>query len=468
MVALNGGGAFIIAFIIICFVVAIPVLSAEMILGRSTRHSPIGAFRDFIGKKFAWMGTWLVVICMLITAYYMAVVAWVVQYVGRSVMGSYFGMDSEQLGTLFTSVANRNPVTLLLFVLALVAVGITLYKGVGSIEKINLVMMPLLLGLCVIIVIRGLTLPGSIEGLKFIFSVDPARFGNSQTWLNAITQCAWSTGPGFGVTLALGAYSKAKSDITVNCALQAYGDQTVSLLGSLMVLPVLFALAPTVEAATDMCASGNTGLMFISLTGIFQSMPGGQIVAVLFFIALIFAAFTSSIAMSTVGMTALVDAGFTRKKAAFGTTLFMIIIGAPSAFSLTVFNNQDWTWGVLLLFGVVFIGFAYIKYGVEKARKEYLLFPENDWKIGPWWNVCVAYVSPAVIIIMIVWWVIQSIGWYPGDWWNPFLEASLGTIILQGGIVIAVCLIFNKKIAAGVKHTYFKEGTFPEIPEEMV
>lgn len=463
MAALNGGGAFVIALIISSFIVALPILNGEMILGRATRHSGAGAFRDFIGKKYTWMGAYLVAICMLITAYYMAILGWVLKYLGMSVTGSYIGKDLEQV---FAETTTGDPVTYILFVIPLILLAFLLIRGIGTIEKANTFMIPALGLICLVLAIRAVTLPGSLEGVKYYFDIKPEYFLKPQTWLNALTQCSWSIGPGFCLTLAYAVFTEKKSDISLNVSMQVFGNQSFAILAGFMILPAVFAMSPTVEDAYAACASGNQGLTFVTLTGMFQQMPAGRLVAVLFFIGLTFAAFSSAIGMCNVGMVFLMDLGWSRKKAALASVAFLWIVGTPSALSLKVFNNQDWVWGVALLLSSIFVGFAMFKYGLEKARKNFLLFPENEWKMGKWWNVCAGFLSPILTAFMIVWWIFQTIQWFPDNWWDPRNLDGLGTILLQTFLLIAVLLATNNKLAGAIKHRYFDGTHFPDLPEE--
>ncbi|MDD2294773.1 MAG: sodium-dependent transporter [Eubacteriales bacterium] len=463
MAALNGGGAFVIALIIASFIVALPILNAEMLLGRATRHSGAGAFRDFLGDKYTWMGTFMVSVCMLITAYYMAILGWVFRYIGMSLTGSYLGKD---LALVFDRTVNGNLLTYLWFVIPVLVLAVVLYKGIGSIEKVNMFMIPALFLICAILAIRAVTLPGSLEGVKYFFNIDWNYLVIPTTWLNALSQCSWSIGPGFCLTLAYAVYTQPKSDLSLNTSLQVFGNQSFAMLAGLMVLPAVFAMASSPAEAYAACASGNQGLTFITLTGMFQDMPGGRVLSVLFFTGLAFAAFTSAIGMCNVGQTFLMDFGWSRKKAVAGTVLFVLVVGTPSALSLRIFNNQDWVWGVALLLSTIFLGFAMNRYGLEKVRITFLNQPENEWKMGRWWSVCAGWIAPIMTAIMIIWWMAQSIAWFPDDWWDPTNLDGLATVVLQTVLLLALLSVTNRKIARSIKRKYFNGKDFPEIPEE--
>ena len=463
MAALNGGGAFVIALIIASFIVALPILNVEMFLGRATRHSGAGAFRDFIGRKYTWMGTYMVAICMLITAYYMAILGWVLRYTGMALTGSYLDKD---LAALFEQTVNGNALTYFWFVVPVLLLGLVLYKGIDSIEKVNTLMIPALFLICSILALRSITLPGSLEGVKYFFNIDWRYLTLPTTWLSALSQCSWSIGPGFCLTLAYAVYTQPRSDVSLNISLQVFGNQSFAMMAGLMILPAVFAMAPSTEAAYEACASGNQGLTFITLTGMFGHMPFGRLMGVLFFVGLTFAAFTSAIGMCNVGQVFLMDFGWSRKKAVLGTVAFVLIVGTPSALSLRIFNNQDWVWGIALLLSTIFLGFAVNRYGLEKVRLRFLHQPENEWKLGRWWNWCAGWIAPIMTGVMMVWWLAQSVSWFPDDWWNPLNLDGPATVVLQTVLLLILVLATNRRVADAIVHTYFNGKTYPAIPPE--
>lgn len=464
MAALNGGGAFVLAWMVILIVISIPVIIAEMVLGRATRHGCPGAFKDFVGKKHAWMGAFLSFTCIGITAYYTAVMAWVLRYAILAFTKGYYGADTS---ALFDGIASGSMTTVLYFVISLSITAYIVSRGVRSgIEKVNKFMVPTLLILLGIVALRAVTLPGATKGLEFLFSVKKEYLFNSQTWLNALSQSAWSVGPGWGLVITYGVYTRAKSDVALNEFMQGFGNNSAALLAGCGVLPAIFAMAPSIEAAEQMCASGNYGLTFVSLAQIFPAMPGGYFVGIIFFLALYFGALSSNLVMFLTGVTPLMDAGWSRKKATITIFIVCLIWGLPSAWNVHFLGNQDWVFGMTLLVGTLFTCFAIIKYGTEKTRKNLINIPENELYIGKWWTWSINFIVPTMITIMFIWWVLQAISWYPETWWNPFLECSVGTVVFQGGIMAILLMLFNKKIAAGIKHKYFDGEVYPPIPDE--
>ncbi|MGK0466970.1 sodium-dependent transporter [Clostridium sp.] len=466
MVALNGGGSFVLAWTILLFAISIPIIIAEMVMGRATRHGAPGAFKDFIGKKYSWMGAFMAATTVAIAAYYTVVMGWCLQYAVISLKG-FKNYDAEGLTTLFVKVSNgwtNVGVFVLVLIITAVIVSQKISKGIEIIGKF---LTPFLYIVLIILVGRALTLPGAIEGVKHYFQISPETFFSADTWMAALSQSAWSVGPGFGLVLTMGVYTKSKSDVALNEFMQGLGDNSAALLAGFAVLPALFALSPSVAAATAICESGNYGLTFIALTQLFANMPGGSILAFLFFLSLFFAALTANVIFFSTGVVPLMDAKMSRKKASFTIFVITLILGSFSAYNIDILSNQDWVWGMALLIGTIFTCFAIWKFGAEKIRTKYINIPENELYIGKWWNVSVLFVTPVLIIGMFGWWIIQSIGWHE-NWWNPFLVDSTGTFVVQILLLIGVLLIFNKKISESAKNNYIDSVSkgYPEIPEE--
>ncbi len=466
MAALNGGGSFVLAWTIILFSISIPIITAEMVMGRLTRHGAPGAFKDFIGKKYAWMGAFMAATTVAITGYYTVVMGWCLRYAFISLKG-FEGKTTQELVQLFDSVSN-GWINVGIFVgLLLLTAVIVAQKISRGIELIGKWLTPALYIVLLIMLGRALTLPGSVEGLKYLFAISPDTFFDSNTWLQALSQSAWSVGPGFGLVITMGVYTKAKSDVALNEFLQGVGDNSAAVLAGFVVLPALFALAPSPEVAEEICRSGNYGLTFISLTQLFGGMAGGRILGCLFFLSLFFAAMTANVIFFNTGVVPLMDMKMSRKKAT--TIIFFVVfaIGIFSAYDIDFVNNQDWVWGMALLVGSLFTCFAIWKFGVEKTRS-YINIPENELYIGKWWNVSVRFLAPVAIVILFVWSAIGAMKARPNDWWNPFVVDSFGTVILQVGLLIIVTLLFNKKLGESAENNYMNTVTegYPEIPEE--
>ena len=449
MAAQYGGGAFIIAYTLALFLWSAPLLMSEMAIGRKTRLGPIGGFRDFLGKKYTWMGAWMVMVCMLITFYYTVVTGWCLKYTVLAFQGAFKeGVDTAAIWSRFL----HSPLESLAFqFLAAGMAGLIIYKGIqGGIEKVSKWMVPALFVFLVVAAVRSVTLLGAGAGLRYMFVPDWSRLAEPATWLQAFTQSAWSTGAGWGLLLTYAVYTKKTEDISQNCLIVGFGDQTAALLAGLAIIPTVFALSPSLESANSVMAGGNTGLTFISLAKLFPKMPGGIIIAPIFFLAMVFAALTSLIAQMEVGVRALMDTGLTRKAGTLIIVGACFFLGAPSAIFPSFLDNQDWVWGVALLISGFFVILAVWKYGADRIRTD-LINPSADIKMGAWWSFIIKYISPLVFLGLTGWWFYRGIADNPGGWWKPFATSTTGTIILQWGVLVLVLLLGNKLLAKWTK-----------------
>ena len=192
LVANTGGAAFIIVMTVCVFLTALPLLYVENFMGCATRHSAPGAFHDICGKKYTCLGMFATLAYLLMLAYYLVVLAWCLRYAGMSLTGGYFGVDKE---ALFTSVTTADPATIGVWVVALVLV----YFGIAkqeALEKVSSILMPCLFGLLIGLVVYALTRKGAYDGLKYSFTLNPKSLVDINIWKEALTQVAWSIGPG--------------------------------------------------------------------------------------------------------------------------------------------------------------------------------------------------------------------------------------------------------------------------------
>ncbi len=458
----NYGGGFILVMVTCAFLVAIPIIYVENFLGRATRHSAPGAFRDTIGPKYSWMGTVSTIIYYLMTCYYMVVLAWCLRYAIMSLSKSYFGMDKL---ALFTEITNGDIGTAVLWVVGLILLYICIRKQ-EALEKASSVIVPVLFVILIGLVIYALTLKGASGGLKYAFTIDYKSIFKPIIWLEALTQCAWSIGPGTMMMIASSKYTSRDEDITLNTRTQAFGDMSFAMLGTLCVLPCIFAFSPSTEAAAEVMKSGNNGLTFIGLTNMFEIMPAGNIVGTLFFICLSFAAFSSAALMTTCMSNILIDIGMKRTKASKICVVAMAIIGIPSIISQDFLTNQDNAWGFGLVFGIVFLGFLTHKFGPEKMRTQFIN-PVSDIKVNKSFNFLTSRLAPIVTVVVLVAWCIQAIGW-DEKWWNPISTSSLGTMLYQWIIVFIIAFAVNNKLNKCIKHNYFNGESFSDVPEEIL
>lgn len=444
--AQNGGAAFLIPWILFLFVWSIPLLITEFGMGRGTRRSVIGAFATVTNGRLAWMGGFVSVTAIMILFYYSVVTGWTLKYFIAAATGQLQGQAPGAYWTAFTGSVWE---PLLYHVVAVLIGGYVISRGVVSgIERANKLLIPALFTLLIIAAIRSVTLPGAERGLEFLFNPDLSALGNYRTWLEALTQSAWSTGAGWGLIMTYAVYARQDEDIVLNSTTIGFGDNSASLLAGVAILPVVFAILPTPEAL-EVMGSGNEGLMFIWVPQLFTRIAGGGFFLVLFFMALFFAALSSLIAMIELATRILIDAGVARARAVKLVTAAVIVCGAPSAVSLDVFNNQDWVWGLALMLAGLFVALAARNYGTQRLADDFVNATPGVWRAGRLYVFIINYLVPVQVALMFGWWMYQAITVYdPDGWWHPLHVYSVGTCLLQWGVALTLLIACNRRLAA--------------------
>lgn len=318
-----GGAAFLIPYFIFVILLGFSGVIGEMAFGRSMKTGPLGAFSNAMGMRFGEKGKkWGKAIGMIpvigslgIAIGYSVVVGWFLKYLSSAVtgsltkiedMGAYFGGLAVDFGSVGWQMLG------LALTFLVMALGVT--KGI---EKMNKVMMPVFFLFFIILLIRVATLPGAAEGYRYMFVPKWEQLGDIKTWVYALGQAFFSLSLAGSGTIVYGSYLKKDVDV-VSCAKNvAFFDTCAALLAGVVVIPAVFAFGLDV-------ASGPP-LMFISLPAVFQQMPFGEVFAVIFFVAVLFAALTSLMNLFETPIEALQQQFKLSRKAAVG------IVAAVSA-----------------------------------------------------------------------------------------------------------------------------------------
>jgi SNF family Na+-dependent transporter len=201
------------------------------------------------------------------------------------------------------------------------------------------------------------------------------------------------------------------------------------------------------NVAHAVLGSGNNGLTFIWVPQIFQTLPFGRALTVLFFLALSFAALTSLIAMIELATRVLVDGGLPRSRAIVVVGSFGFLLGIPSALSMAFFDNQDFVWGVGLMLSGFFFAFAVVRYGVTRFREQFINAASSDIRVGRWWDWAIYFVLVQAAVLML-WWIYQATDLTDlGGTLTPFSSFNVGTLLVQWGIAIGAFLLLNRWLA---------------------
>lgn len=455
------GGSFILLWLFFLLIWSIPLLLSEFAIGKRYKHGVIYSMSKVTSPGMTWMGFFITMCTLGIAFYYSVVTAWSMQYLTLAVsnvidtfQGISFADTLQQqpdfLQQQWTSIANANWITIAMFVVVVLAGVFMLVKGIREgLERVNKVLIPTLFVLLIVIIFTALSIENGVLGLEYMFTFKVEYLKEPKVWIEALSQSAWSTGAGWGLLMTISAYSRKQEDVTLNTFIGAFGNNTASLIAGMAILPAVFALAPNEAEAISYLQQGNQALTFNVIPDLFARIPGGEYMAVLFFLTLLFAAFSSFLPMIELFISNVVDFGIPRKRTTYIVIVAFIAFGFPSAYNLNFFTNQDWVWGLGLILSGFFILFAVAKYNPLKFKSE-LIDLDSDLSINKWYFAICIYLNLPIALGLIYWWMSQ--GYSDSPWfsasgsWNVFDVFSNATIITQWGSVLLVGMVLNKYI----------------------
>ena len=292
LAAKYGGGIFLLIYILLAVTFGYTMIMAETALGRMTRKSPVGAFAASGKGRWRAFGGWInAVIPILIVPYYSVIGGWVIKYLVGYITGH--GSELAQDGYFSSFIANGASVEIVFLLFTLLTLGI-IFAGVrNGVERVSRMMMPVLVVLSVIIAAYSVTRPGALEGVKYFLVPNPANF----SWMTVVTamgQMFYSLSIAMGILVTFGSYMKKDVSIEGSTKNVEIFDTLIAMMAGLMIIPAVFSFS---GGDPDTLQAGPA-LMFITIPKVFESMELGSLVGVLFFVLVLFAAVTSSIALT--------------------------------------------------------------------------------------------------------------------------------------------------------------------------
>ncbi len=325
LAAKYGGGIFLLIYILLALTFGYTMIMAETSLGRLTRKSPVGAYESFGKSKWLSLGGWInAIIPILIVPYYSVIGGWVIKYLWEYVLGHGQELASDAYFSSFIS--NGMSAEICFVVFTLFTVGI-IYAGVrNGIERVSKFMMPILVILSVIIAIYSVTRPGALAGVKYFLVPNPSNF-SWMTVVSAMGQMFYSLSIAMGILVTFGSYMKKEMSIEDSTRNVEVFDTAIAIMAGLMIIPAVFAFS---GGDPDTLQAGPS-LMFITIPKVFANMDFGTVVGILFFLLVLFAAVTSSIALTESAVSTFEDElHWSRKKATLFMTVIMLLLGSLS------------------------------------------------------------------------------------------------------------------------------------------
>ncbi|MBR4491139.1 MAG: sodium-dependent transporter [Bacteroidales bacterium] len=332
----NGGGAFLLLYILFVFFLGLPIMMSEFVIGRRSQRNTVGAFRQ-LGpqyKRWTFVGVLGIVAAFLIYSFYSTVAGWTLNYVFLSGSGQLSGRTPEEVSQVFASFTSGTAAPLvcqLAFILLTAAVVLLgVQKGI---EKCTKILMPLLLVLMLLLCVRSLTLRGSSAGLAFLFEPDFSKL----TWssvLSALGQALFSLSIGMGALVTYGSYIRKEDNLFKTGVCVAGADTLIALLSGIAIFPAVFAFG--------MSPASGPSLVYEVLPNVFGSMPMGALFAVLFFLLLSIAALTSTISLlEIVVLWAVEELHMKRVTATFLVSLLVFALGTVCTLSFGPFADMQ-------------------------------------------------------------------------------------------------------------------------------
>ena len=418
LAAKYGGGIFLLIYIILALTFGYTMIVAETALGRMTRKSPVGAFHSCGKSKWLSVGGWLnAIIPVLIVPYYSVIGGWVIKYLVEYIKGNGAKLAADGYFGDFISNGMSTELCFIAFTLFTVFI---IYAGVeNGVERVSKVMMPVLVVLSVIISIYSVTRPGALEGVKY-FLVPNVKHFSWMTVVSAMGQMFYSLSIAMGILVTFGSYMKNEVSIEESTKNVEIFDTAIAVMAGLMIIPAVFAFsggdAQTLQA--------GPALMFITIPKVFESMGFGTVVGILFFVLVLCAAVTSSIALTESAVSTFQDElKWGRKKATIIVGVIMVALGSLSSL------------GYGPLAGVRIIGMQFLDFfdfltnsvmmpiaaiaicllvsraiGVKKIEEEMLL-EGGSFRRKKIFNFMIQYLCPIFAAIIFISSVANAFGW---------------------------------------------------------
>ncbi len=329
----NGGAGFLLIYLLATLLVGLPLMIAEISLGRTARTDPVGVYRKLAPGTLWWIiGALGLISVLLIMSFYSAVVGWVFAYVGKSVSGGILTQDRSLLEQTFGGLVSNPAAALGWQWLVLLLVGIIITFGVSrGIEAVTKRLMPLLFGLLMLVAIAALMLPGAMEGVRFLFLPDFSRI-DGQVLLKALGLAFFKLSLGVGSMTIYGSYFRQQQNIPRTALTVMLADLTVSMLAGLAIFPAVFALGFN--------PAGGPALLFQTIPAVFASMPLGHLLMIVFFVLTAFAAIGAMLSLVEVPVAILHERlRIERARATWLTVLALVGLGSLSALSSSTLSH---------------------------------------------------------------------------------------------------------------------------------
>lgn len=451
----NGGAAFLIAYVVALFTTGIPILILELAMGRKMQTATPGCFKK-VNKKFEWIGWCIVGVGFMITTYYAVIMSWGFNYFVFSFNQSWGDMPSAFFTKSFLMVSKASELPggwgnlsipiLIGTIISWIAIMACIWKGVTTVSKVVYYTVAIPWILLIIFVIRGVTLPGAMEGLKYYLMIgkDSAPYlFKAKTWLNAFTQVFFSLSIGFGIMFAYGSFMDTRTKIVRSAFIIGIFDSLTAIVGGLAVFSALGYLSTPEHGNIPIqdWMGSSLGICFIAYPILINNIFAGFIFGPLFFLMLLTLAIDSAFSLVEAVVTPIEDKfKWKHRKALYIVCGLGLILGLPHMFQsglywfdiLDNFMNQ---FGLAVACLMECIVFGYI-YKTSRIRRE---LAETGDHIGRWWDFMIKFICPVAILLLVINEVVERIK-KPYEGYPRIAEFLGGWLALILIVSAAICL----------------------------
>jgi len=393
LTAENGGAAFVVLYLGFTLLIGLPVLLAELTIGRGSQQSPVSALRHYGGRAWTPLGGVFVAAGFLILAYYGVIAGWTIRYGLMAIFGGFAGVAESFEDIAQGPDAFGFHLLFMAITIAIVAGGVK-----AGIERTATVLMPLLFLMVVGLAVHAAMLPGAEAGYAYYLDTDFSEIFSRDVLTQAAGQAFFSLSLGMGAMMTYASYLRRDADLVRGSSVIAGADVGIAFLAGLAVFPMIFALG-----LSEKVGGSTVGALFITLPEAFAGMGGvGRVVGLVFFVALVVGALTSAISLLEVVVSAAIDGlGWGRRRAAILAGGAITVLGAPAAWSRGVLDVMDQVAKKVFLLGgglmlSVFVGWR-MKDPVGEAG-----IGAGSVRWFPLWRFLLRFAVPAVLLYVLM------------------------------------------------------------------
>ena len=418
LAATYGGGIFLLIYILLALTFGYSMIIAETSIGRMTGKSPVGAFSSFGKSRWLSFGGWFnAIIPILIVPYYSVIGGWVIKYLVEYIKGNGSRMAADGYFSSFITDGLSTEICFIVF--ALFTLGI-IHAGVrNGIERVSKFMMPVLVVLSVIIAIYSVSRPGALKGVEYFLIPNIKNF-SWMTVVAAMGQMFYSLSIAMGILITFGSYMKKDISIEDSTRNVEVFDTAIAIMAGLMIIPAVFSFS---GGDPDTLQAGPS-LMFITIPKVFDSMGFGTVIGILFFLLVLFAAVTSSIALTESAVSTFEDElGWGRKKATVLVGVIMLLLGSLSSLGYGPLANVKilgmqfldffdfLTNSVMMPIAAIAICLLVSKViGVKRVEEE-VLHGESSFRRKKVFYIMIQYLCPIFAVIILISSIANAFGW---------------------------------------------------------